>query len=170
MVERDDFEMSGAEIDVVTGAFSYTGKYIARRLLANGKTVRTITGHPNRENPFGGRVQALPLDFDRPRELAESLKGATTLYNTYWVRFPRRDVTYQRAVENTGTLVKAAVEAGVRRIVHVSITNASEDSPFPYFTGKGRVERVIAGSGLSYAILRPTVIFGAEDVLVNNIA
>ncbi len=170
MAERDDFEMYSAEIDVVTGAFSYTGKYIARRLLADGKTVRTITGHPNRENPFGGRVQALPLDFDRPGELAESLKGATTLYNTYWVRFPRRDVTYQRAVENTGTLVKAAVEAGVRRIVHVSITNASEGSPFTYFSGKGRVERIIAGSGLSYAILRPTVIFGAEDILINNIA
>ena len=127
-------------------------------------------GIPIEKTPFGGRVQALPLDFDRPRELAESLKGATTFYNTYWVRFPRGDVTYERAVENTGTLVKAAEEAGVRRIVYVSITNASEHSPFPYFSGKGRVERTIAGSGLSYAIIRPTVIFGAEDILINNIA
>ena len=162
--------MNDAELNVVTGAFSYTGKYITRRLLAMGKAVRTLTGHPDRPSPFGDRVQALPFNFDRPTELAESLRGATTLYNTYWVRFPRGKLTYDRAVENTKTLIKAAEQAGVRRLVHISIVNASEDSLLPYFSGKGRVETAIAESDLSYAILRPTVIFGAEDILINNIA
>jgi NADH dehydrogenase len=159
-----------AELNVVTGAFGYTGKYITRRLLSTGKRVRTLTGHPNRLNPFGEQVSVSPFSFDDPAELTESLRGATALYNTYWVRFSRAQVTFDQAVENTKALIKAAEEAGVRRIVHVSITNASEDSPLPYFRGKGLLENAIIHSGLSHAIVRPTVIFGAEDILINNIA
>jgi NADH dehydrogenase len=162
--------METPELDVVTGAFGYTGKYITRRLLSMGKRVRTLTGHPNRENPFGDQVSVSPFNFDDPAALTKSLRGATTLYNTYWVRFSHGQVTFDRAVENTKTLIRAAEQAAVRRIVHVSITSASEDSPLPYFRGKGLLERAIIHSRLSYAIVRPTVIFGAEDILINNIA
>jgi len=155
---------------VVTGAFGYTGKYITRRLLALGKRVKTLTGRPGWPNPFGEQVSVAPFNFDRPEELVESLQGATTLYNTYWVRFPRGSVTYEKAVANTKTLITAAKKAGVRRIVHISITNAAEESPLPYFKGKGILEKAVISSGLSYAIIRPTVIFGAEDILINNIA
>lgn len=158
------------EVDVVTGAFGYTGRYITARLLNSGRSVRTLTGHPNRPNPFGDRIAVAALDFDDRRRLAEHLRGATTLYNTYWVRFPRRDVTFERAVASSETLIHAARDAGVRRVVHVSITNPSEDSPFAYFRGKARVEQIIRDSGLGYAIVRPTVIFGREDILINNIA
>ena len=155
---------------VVTGAFSYTGKYIARRLLADGHTVRTLTGHPRPHDPLSREVQTFPLDFAHPKALVEALRGADTLFNTYWIRFARGRVTFATAVANSRTLMEAAVEAGVRRIVHVSITNASSASPLPYFRGKGLVEEAIAASGLSYAVLRPTLIFGAEDILLNNIA
>lgn len=157
-------------MNVVTGAFSYTGKYIARRLLAMGEPVRTLTGHPGRLDPFGGRVEAMPLTFDRPAELTGALRGASTLYNTYWVRFEYGKVTFESAVQNTLNLFQAAREAGVGRIVHVSITGASVQSALPYFRGKGRLEEALATSGLSYAILRPTLIFGREDILINNIA
>jgi uncharacterized protein YbjT (DUF2867 family) len=162
--------MPTAELDVVTGAFGYTGKYITRRLLSMGRNVRTLTGHPNRPNPFSEQVSVSPFNFDDPSALTDSLRGASTLYNTYWVRFPRGQVTFDNAVQNTRALIRAAAEAGVRRIVHVSITNASEDSPLPYFRGKGLLEGAVVQSGLSYAIVRPTVIFGAEDILINNIA
>jgi len=162
--------MEGREFDIVTGAFSYTGKYITRRLLAMGRGVRTLTGHPERGAAFNGNVEAARLRFDHPAELVESMRGASTLYNTYWVRFPHGDVTYEKAVENTRTLVEAAREAGVRRIVHLSVTNPSEEARLGYFRGKATNERLITGSGLSYAILRPTVTFGVEDVLINNIA
>lgn len=163
-------EQTEPPLNVVTGAFGYTGKYITRRLLSMGERVKTLTGHPSRQNPFGDRVNVAPFDFDNPGRLVESLRGATTLYNTYWVRFPRGHVTFDRAVENTRTLIKAAEGAGIRRIVHVSIANASLASPLPYFSGKGQVEEAIIQSRLSYAILRPTVIFGPEDILINNIA
>lgn len=162
--------MKTPELDVVTGAFGYTGKYITRRLLDMGRRVVTLTGHPDRPNPFGDLVKAYPFNFNKPEELVKSLQGAAILYNIYWVRFPMGKIMFDRAVENTKTLIRAAEEAGVRRIVHVSITNASIDSPFPYFRSKGLLEKAIVHSKLSYAIIRPTVIFGLEDILINNIA
>ena len=162
--------MNNADLNVVTGAFGYTGKYIARKLLSYGHEVRTLTGHPGRASPFGDQVKAYPLDFDDPYALVQNLSGATTLYNTYWIRFPRGAVTFDAAVENTNILVNAAIQAGVQRIIHISITNPSLDSPLAYFKGKALVEDAIIGSGLDYRIIRPTLMFGAEDVLINNIA
>ena len=159
-----------SELNVVTGAFGYTGKYITRRLLSQGKAVRTLTGHAGRPNPFGDRVSVAPFSFDDPGSLAKSLDGADVLFNTYWIRFAYGDLTFNKAVENTRVLFEAAKEAGVRRIVHVSITNAMSNSPLPYFRGKGLLEEALKDSGLSYAIIRPAVIFGDEDVLINNIA
>ena len=162
--------MESPRLNVVTGSFGYTGKHITKRLLSMGERVTTLTGHPGRYDPFGGQIEVAPLDFDNPSELVESLRGATTLYNTYWIRFQRGQTTFGSAVENTRTLISAAREAGVRRIVHISITGASEDSPLPYFSGKGALERAVTESGLSYGIIRPTVIFGPGDILINNIA
>ncbi|MBN1451757.1 MAG: NAD(P)H-binding protein [Anaerolineales bacterium] len=154
----------------VTGAFSYSGKYITRRLLERGEEVVTLTGHSNRPDPFAGKVKVCPLNFEDEVELISSLKGVHTFYNTYWVRFDRGENTQPRAVENTRKLVKAAVKAGVQRIVHISITNPSPDSHLPYFWGKAANEQAVIESGIPYAILRPTVLFGTEDILINNIA
>lgn len=162
--------MESPGLNVVTGAFSYTGKCITQRLLDKGTRVRTLTGHPGRANPFGEHVSIAAYDFENPSELEKSLRGATTLINTYWVRFSRGAVTFERAVKNTRILIGAAKQAGVRRIVHVSITNPSADSSLPYFHGKAQIETFVQESGLSFAILRPAVIFGPEDILINNIA
>jgi NADH dehydrogenase len=153
----------------VTGAFSYSGKYITKRLLECGEEVITLTGHPNRPDPFGGKVKAYPLDFDEAG-MTRSLQGVDVLVNTYWVRFDKGENTQPRAVENTRKLVKAARAAGVKRIVHISIANPSADSPLPYYWGKAANEKAVMESGLSYAILRPTVLIGKEDILINNIA
>jgi uncharacterized protein YbjT (DUF2867 family) len=155
---------------VVTGAFSYTGKYTTRILLDRGHQVRTLTHHPQRPNSFGDRVQVFPYNFDRPDQLAESLRDASALINTYWVRFPHGQSTFEGAIQNTRTLLDAAKRAGVQRIVHVSIANPSLDSPLGYYKGKAQLEESVKSSGLSYAIARPTVIFGAGDILINNIA
>ena len=162
--------MRESALSVVTGAFGYTGRYIAQRLLESGQRVRTLTRNPASASPFGDRVERRPLDFNDAAQLAESLQGADTLYNTYWIRFARGPVNHDTAVQNSRNLIDAAVAAGVRRVVHVSITGASSDSPLPYFRGKGQVESHIRESGLAYSIIRPTVIFGREDILINNIA
>ncbi len=158
------------EVHVVTGAFGFSGKYIAARLLDEGYKVRTLTNSMLRENPFEGKVEPHPYNFNNPEKLIESLLGASILYNTYWVRFNYEEFTYSGAVENTVKLFDAARKAGVKRIVHISITNPSEDSPHEYFREKARVERALMEAGLSYAILRPAVLFGKEGILINNIA
>jgi len=158
------------QCQAVTGAFGYSGRYIASRLLERGREVVTLTNSPGRKNPFGEKVRAFPLSFGEPDRLAAALAGVDVLYNTYWVRFNHQSFTHAQAVQNTLALFDAARRAGVRRVVHVSITNPSGDSPLEYFSGKARLERALRESGLSHAILRPTVLFGREDILINNIA
>ena len=162
--------MTSSEFDVVTGALGYSGKYITRRLLAQGRAVRTLTNSVNRPNPFGNLVEVFPFNFDDIDKLTGSLRGASVLYNTYWVRFDHTSFSHSAAIENSLKLFDAAKQAGVKRIVHISITNPSESSTLPYFSGKARLERGLIETGLSYAILRPAVLFGKEDILINNIA
>jgi NADH dehydrogenase len=162
--------MSEPQIHAVTGAYGYSGKYIAQRLLAKGHSVITLTNSPQRANPFGKRIRAYPFNFTNPKNLIESLKNVSVLYNTYWVRFNHASFQHEDAVKNTCILFDAAKAAGVTCVVHISITNPSEDSPLEYFRGKARLENVLRDSGLSYSIIRPTVLFGKEDILINNIA
>jgi uncharacterized protein YbjT (DUF2867 family) len=161
-------------LDVVTGAFSFTGRFIARRLLDEGRRVRTLTNHPNRPDAQAlgkdAGIEVAPLQFsDRPA-LVESLRGADVLYNTYWVRFRHGEIGFGDAIANTRILAGAAADAGVRKIVHISVSNPSRDSHLDYFAGKARTEAVIRESRLPWAIVRPTLIFGAGDILINNIA
>ena len=167
-----EYKGGGGEVttSVVTGAFGFSGQQIAKRLILRGEKVRTLTNHPQPGSTLSDQVQASPLDFGNAQQLTESMKGASVLYNTYWVRFSYGGVSHERAVYNTKALIHAAEAAGVQRIVHVSITNPSLDSPLPYFKGKAEVEQAIQSSSLSYAILRPAVLFGEGDILINNIA
>ncbi|MCL2304220.1 MAG: NAD(P)H-binding protein [Planctomycetaceae bacterium] len=162
--------MTPADPQVITGAFGYSGQYITRRLLDAGVAVRTLTNSSRRIAEWDRCVEVYPFHFDDPAKLAESLSGAKVLYNTYWVRFNHKTFNHSSAVENTLKLFEAAKAAGIERIVHTSITNPSEDSPLEYFSGKAVLEKALISSGISYAILRPTVLFGNEDILINNIA
>lgn len=163
--------MSGKQIHAVTGAFGYSGKYIAQRLLDRGRKVRTLTNSIHRQNPFGDKIETYPFNFDNPEKLTESLKGVSVLYNTYWVRFNCKTFTFASAVRNTITLFNCAKQAGVERLVHISVTNPSDQSHLEYFRGKAAVEKALKESGISYSILRPAIFFGGkEDVLINNIA
>jgi NADH dehydrogenase len=168
IIREEDF--MPAPVHVVTGAFGYSGQYIAKRLLAAGVRVRTLTNSPQRHNSFGERVEVHPYHFDAPEKLAESLRGAEVLYNTYWVRFNHKGFTFKDAIKNSETLFASAKAAGVRRVVHVSITNPDAASKLEYFRGKALVEQALIATGLSHAILRPAVLFGKEDILINNIA
>jgi len=162
--------MNQGKNDIVTGAFSYTGRYVTQRLLKIGRKVGTLTNHPQRSHSFGNQIPVFPYNFDHADRLVQTLEGIDTLYCTYWVRYPFAGLTFEKAVNNSRILFQAAKKAGVRRVVHVSIANPSKSSPLAYYSGKVLVEEALKDSGVSYAILRPTVIFGKEDILINNIA
>ena len=155
---------------VVTGAFSYTGRYVAERLLDEGVSVRTLTRSLEWENPIGGAIPAYPLDFTDSDGLRRSIEGADVLYKTYWIRFRRGRNTFEQAVENSRTLFEAARDAGVGRIVHFSVANASMECRLPYFRDKGQVEGILKGMGMPSAVFRPTLVFGQGDLLLNNMA
>ncbi|MDR1493523.1 MAG: NAD(P)H-binding protein [Planctomycetaceae bacterium] len=154
----------------VTGAFGYSGRQIAKRLLECGYEVVTLTNKPPQSELFGHAIATYPLTFDHPDDLAKSLNGVDVLYNTYWVRFNHKNFTHAQGVQNSGVLFDAAKSAGVRRIVHVSIANPSENLPFEYYRGKAEIEKKLTTSGIAHTILRPTVLFGRGDILINNIA
>ncbi len=160
----------GSDLDAVTGAFSYTGGFIARKLLSAGRRVRTLTNHPHRPGAESLDVEIAPLRFSERAVLVESLRGVDVLYNTYWVRFPHAGTGFGDAIANTRLLVGAAAEAGVRKIVHISVSNASPDSHLDYYAGKARTEAIVQSSGLEWAVVRPTLVFGEGDILINNIA
>lgn len=161
---------AGTELDLVTGAFSYSGSRIAKRLLDSGRGVRTLTFHPDRAHPLVGQVETLPYQFDDQVALARSLEGVTTVYNTYWVRFDHGRTTFANAIANSRALFYAARQAGVERVVHISIANPSLESTLPYYRGKALVELALAEAGVPFSIVRPTLVFGGDrDVLVNNI-
>lgn len=157
-------------IYTVTGAFGYSGKYISRILLDKNIKVQTLTNSYQRSNPFGDKIKAYPFHFDDIDKLTKNLENTKVLINTYWVRFDHKSFNHNSAVDNTKILFEAAKRAGVERIIHTSITNPDIASPLPYFSGKGILEKALMDSGVSYCILRPAVLFGNEDVLINNIA
>jgi NADH dehydrogenase len=163
--------MSEKQVHAVTGAFGYSGKYIAQRLVDKGLQVMTLTNSPQRHNPFGDKIEINSFNFDNPEKLTESLKPVSILYNTYWIRFNYKTFTFASAVRNSITLFNSARQAGVERVVHLSVTNPSEESHLEYFRGKAEVEKALQESGISYSILRPAILFGGkEDILINNIA
>jgi len=162
MVDRIDSIMR----IMVTGAFSFTGSYIARELLKREHDLSTLTGHPREDSPIYGEVSVHPYSFDD----ISSLEGIEVFVNTYWIRFPKYDVTWEDAVANSKKLVDNCVKSGVKLFVQISVTNPSLDSPYPYFRGKSEVEEYIKQSGISYLIVRPALIFEKEDILLNNMA
>jgi len=158
------------QLHVITGALGYTGRSVAEILIERGVRVRTLTNSPDRPNPFGDSLDIRPLSFDDPESLARSLDDADVLYNTYWVRFNHKLFTFDQAVANTKALFAAAKTAGVKRIVHVSILHADQADDLGYYNGKHQLEDALRATGIPHAIIRPGVLFGRGDILVNNIA
>lgn len=158
------------EKDIVAGGIGFTGRYIVRRLLLDkNRKIIALTSHINRKHEFGNRIKVRSYNFDNYKTLLKTLEGTTCVFNTYWVRFNYKNVSFKDATKNSKLLVDASIEAGVERFIHISVINPSQNYHYEYFRGKREVEKYIKKSGLSYAILRPALLFGNEEILLNNI-
>ncbi len=162
--------MKTKEKIIVTGALGYSGKIITEKLLKKNYEVKTLTNSSHKTNPFGNKLKIEPFNFNNPNKLIKSISGFDTLINTYWVRFNHKNFNHSDAVSNTKQLFDCAKAAGIKRIIHVSITNPSTTSNLEYFKGKGVLEDYLQNLNVNYSIIRPAVLFGKEDILINNIA
>jgi uncharacterized protein YbjT (DUF2867 family) len=154
----------------VTGSFGFTGRALTERLLEAGHDVVTLTRRSGAADPLAARIEVRQLTGAGVPGLAAALAGAETLFNTYWLRFPRGTDTFEGAVARSGELLAAARAAGVRRVVHVSVVNAAADAETPYVRAKAATEALVRASGLDWAIVRPTLTYGPNDILINNLA
>ena len=163
--------MADPNLAVVTGAFSYTGGYVARRLIDEGVPVRTLSRRPAGRQPAGGPRGNGPDGLlgtrtgcaGRWRERTSST--TPTGYGSHTGRPP--STTRSRT---PGRCSRRLNGAGVGRIVHFSVSNASTGLDLPYFRGKAHVEDMLVGLGIPYAIIRPTLVYGDGDLLLNNMA
>ncbi len=156
--------------NLITGAFSFSGRYITNELLNLGEPVETLTGHPDKNSPYYDKIKIMKYSFDNFDQMVENFRGVDTFYNSYWIRFPYKTMTWRQAVINCNLLFQACKKAGVKKIVHISVTNNSLDSPYSYFKGKAVVEELLKRSGVPYTILRIAWFFEDNDILCNNIA
>lgn len=155
---------------VVAGGTGFTGTYVVRNLLSNGENkISVLSSHPRRSHEFAQGIEVNPYNFGQYDEMVKNFRDADCFINTYWVRLNFRNSSFREAVRNSQKLVDACKESGVKRIVHISVANPSHDYAYEYYRGKMEVEDYIRKSGISYAILRPTLLFGDEEILVNNI-
>lgn len=158
-------------IDLVTGAFGFTGSRIASRVIADGRSVRTLSRRqPPPGHPLTQRVPSEPPAFDDPLALRRQLDGVERLFITYWMRYPGGGANWPALVGNVGRLAEAARDAGVRRIVYISVSNAAADASTAYFRAKAAAEELVRAAGVSHAIVRPTLLYGEGDILLNNMA
>ncbi len=157
------------KVALVTGAFGFSGSYIAKLLLEKGYSVRTLTNSV-RNHPLRESVQIFPFTFQDPRAMLTAFEGVDFFFNTYWVRFNHRKFSHAGAVKNIKIMFDLAEKAGVKKVIHTSITNPDPNSELEYFRGKGILEEYLTSRNLSYSILRPALLFGKEDILINNIA
>ena len=146
----------------ITGASGFIGGAVAGRLIDRAE-IRGLTSHPAR-NRFGERVRSFAYDFANPGRMASAFRGVDVFVNSYYVRFNYGGVTFEDAGERTRLLIDQAKAAGVARIVHVSVSNASEASNLPYYANKARIERMVADSGLDYTILRPAWLNDHDEI------
>lgn len=156
--------------NLVTGSFSFSGKFITNELLKTGERVETFTNHPVTTNPNYSKITIKQYVFNDFNALVENFKGVDTFFNSYWIRFPYGSTSWMDAIRYSKDLFKACKLAGVKKIVHISVTNPKINSPYAYFKGKAIVEDLLKKSGVPYTILRVAWMFEEGDILTNNIA
>ena len=158
---------------LVTGATGFVGRALLPRLAEAGLELRCLV-RPSRRSPRlprGIPVQVSIASLADARGLRAALVGVDTLIHLAGAEWHgRRGDVFGVDAAGTRALVEAAREAGVGRIVYLSHLGADRASAYPVLKAKGIAEEFIRQSGLTYTIVRSTLLYGAEDVFLNVVA
>jgi nucleoside-diphosphate-sugar epimerase len=171
----------------ISGGAGFLGLHLSRRLLAEGNDVRTLDLAPLDDPELAGEIEELRADVRDPAEARRLVRGADVVVHAAAalpIRGSGREIRSVN-VEGTATLLAAALEAGVRRVVHISTTAVygipethplSEEAPLQGVGhyGRSKIEaeevcRSFATRGLEIAVLRPKTFIGPERLGVFEI-
>ncbi|MDO9093016.1 MAG: complex I NDUFA9 subunit family protein [Rubrivivax sp.] len=159
---------------LVLGGTGFVGRAVCEQLARRSSSSRTVV--PTRQLPRGNTIRLLPTvdlveaDVHDSSTLQRLLQGCDAVINLVAI-LHGSEAAFQRVhVELPRQLVNACHGAGVRRLVHVSALGVGPDAPSLYLRSKTAGEAVLSTSGLDVTVLRPSVIFGAQDRFLNLFA
>ncbi len=153
---------------LVTGATGYIGRHLVSRLVDQGERPRCLVRNLSRAAnilPAGaGKVEFVKGDTTSPASLETAVQGIDTIVHTAFITADHKQSTgnhYEETnVQGTANLVKAAKNAGVKRIIELSGLGTKPDKPGSYMQGRYLAEQMLKESGLDWTIIEPSVLFG----------
>jgi len=161
---------------LIIGATGYIGSHLVKRLVAQGEQTRCLV----RDARKAARV--LPADkvefalgsTTRPASLAAAVQGVDTIVHAGFLTADRKQSAGNRYketnVNGTANLIKAAREAGVKRIIEISGLGTKPDKPGSYMQGRYLAEKMLMDSDLAWTIIRPSVLFGKDAPFIKGLA
>jgi NADH dehydrogenase len=161
---------------IVVGGTGFVGGGIVRELARRGKAVAVLSRDParHRDRFPGLSVEYRKGDVTDHDSLKSAFAGIDTVISSQQfpnspIENPGKGYTFEKVdAEGTENLVRAAKEAGVKRFVYLSGVGAAPDAERHWFRAKWRAETAVRESGMTYTIIRPSWVFGPEDVALNR--
>ncbi|MBU6259832.1 MAG: complex I NDUFA9 subunit family protein [Burkholderiales bacterium] len=159
---------------LILGGTGFVGRACCEALSERSASTRIRV--PTRRDRHADAVRSLPCvdvvvaDLHDDATLARLVAGAGAVINLVAILHGSRQAYARVHVELPRRLAAACRAAGVRRLVHVSAIGVGADAPSHYLRSKTEGEAVLQAAGLDLTLLRPSVIFGADDRFLNLFA
>jgi NADH dehydrogenase len=168
--------MATRTVATVFGGSGFIGRYVVKRLAQAGHVVRVAVRDTEAARflkPMGavGQIVLLRAPVTDPAAVARAVEGASHVVNLVGILAEAREGDFQRVqADGAGNVARAASSAGVARLVHLSAIGADAASPSLYAQSKAAGEAQVSAAVPGAVILRPSVVFGAEDAFFNRFA
>lgn len=153
---------------LVTGSTGYIGQYLVRRLLDQGEQPRCLARDPQKAARLfpGAEKYIVRGDTTDPVSLVEAVRGVDTIVHAAFITADHKEGPgnhyTETNVQGTANLLKAAQEAGVRRVIEMSGLGTRPDKPGSYMQGRYLAEKLLKDSALDWTIIQPSVLFGKD--------
>ncbi|MFM7330450.1 MAG: NAD(P)H-binding protein, partial [Brachymonas sp.] len=157
---------------IILGGTGFIGRHICEKLIRTGHEVTVLTRKVENARPIQmlPGLQALRCSVRDLQQLTQAAMGHDALINLVAILHGNEEEFERVHVALPQTIVAACKAAGIARVVHMSSLGAAMDAPSAYQRSKGRGEQVFVESGLDVTLLRPSVVFGDGDKLLNTFA
>lgn len=160
----------------IVGGSGFIGRTLTEKLARAGARLRIVArnrGRAMRLKPLAdiGLIEFMAADLARPETLGPAVRDADAVVNLVGILAPSGGASFEAVhAQGAGALAQAAAAAGVRALAHVSAIGADPASPSAYGRSKADGEARVLAAFPGAAILRPSLVFGADDGFTNRFA